>query len=58
MALKLGIQKSLSYLIPKELLSPTPSARDGVPEEVEKTNRIFICEVMNQVGKLLRLPLS
>jgi hypothetical protein len=43
------------YLVPREQLDDTPSRRAGVPQEVERTNRAFLCELICQAGTLLRL---
>jgi len=45
-----------SYLFSKDALLDTPTTRAGVSAEVEKNNRIFACEMINQAGVMLRLP--
>jgi len=51
--IKLDISNSV---VPLDKLSPTPSARDGLSDEVEMQIRSFGCELIQLAGKLLRLP--
>ena len=43
-------------VLPLDRLSPTPSAKDGLSEEVEMQIRSLGCELIQLAGKLLRLP--
>eukprot|EP00954_Amorphochlora_amoebiformis_P025691 1374615-Amorphochlora_amoeboformis.AAC.1 len=44
-----------TYVMPEELLAETPSRLVGIPEEDEKTNRIFGCELIALAGIMLRV---
>eukprot|EP00629_Pelagomonadales_sp_RCC1024_P001224 CAMPEP_0119276712 /NCGR_PEP_ID=MMETSP1329-20130426/15816_1 /TAXON_ID=114041 /ORGANISM="Genus nov. species nov., Strain RCC1024" /LENGTH=286 /DNA_ID=CAMNT_0007277149 /DNA_START=127 /DNA_END=984 /DNA_ORIENTATION=+ len=43
-------------LLPAHMLSPSPSAKDGVPEDEEARQRIWGCELIQEAGILLRQP--
>merc|ERR1712018_610190 len=43
-------------VLPLDRLSPTPSAKDGLSEEVEMQIRSLGCDLIPLAGKLLRLP--
>ena len=43
-------------LLPADILAVSPSCRDGVDGETEALHRILGCEVIQEVGILLRLP--
>lgn len=45
-----------SVLLPAEILGESPSQKDGIAKETETVHRIFGCEVIQEVGILLRLP--
>ena len=51
--IRLDISNSV---LPLDKLSPTPSGKDGLSEEVEMQIRSLGCEVIQLSGKLLRLP--
>jgi cyclin L len=45
-----------SFLLPDDILNEaTPSRSSGLSEQDEKLNRIFGCEVIQQVGELMSL---
>jgi hypothetical protein len=43
-------------VLPREKLSPTPSQKDGLPEDLETQIRSLGCELIQLAGKLLKLP--
>jgi hypothetical protein len=43
-------------VLPRDKLSPTPSQKDGLSEELETQIRSLGCELIQLAGKLLRLP--
>ena len=51
--IRLDISNSV---LPLDKLSPTPSAKDGLSDEVEMQIRSLGCELIQLAGKLLRLP--
>jgi hypothetical protein len=51
--IRLDISNSV---LPLDKLSPTPSGKDGLSEEVEMQIRSFGCELIQLAGKLLKLP--
>ncbi|KAJ8603758.1 hypothetical protein CTAYLR_000304 [Chrysophaeum taylorii] len=46
-----------SVLLPAEILARSPSVADGVSSEVEMEHRIWACELIQEAGILLRLPM-
>eukprot|EP00940_MAST-03C_sp_MAST-3C-sp2_P001188 g1188.t1 len=46
----------MSTLLPEEILSQSPSLRDGISKDVETRYRRFCCELIQEAGILLRLP--
>ena len=51
--IRLDISNSV---LPLDKLSTTPSAKDGLSEDVEMQIRSFGCEMIQLAGKLLKLP--
>jgi cyclin L len=46
-----------TFLLPPDLLSlPTPSAKDGIPADVELTYRVYACELAQELCVCLALP--
>ena len=45
-----------NLVIPDERLLNTPSAKDGMPRDVEVNLRVTGCEYIQSAGLLLRLP--
>lgn len=43
-------------LLPSEALLSSPSQKEGIEADVEQLHRIFGCELIQEVGILLRLP--
>ena len=43
-------------VLPREKLSPTPSQKDGLSEDLEKEIRSLGCDLIQLAGKLLKLP--
>ena len=51
--IRLDISNSV---LPLDKLSPTPSAKDGLSEEIEMQIRSMGCDLIQIAGKLLKLP--
>lgn len=51
--IRLDISNSV---LPLARLSATPSAKDGLPDNVEEQTRSLGCELIQLAGKLLKLP--
>ena len=51
--IRLDISNSV---LPLDKLSPTPSAKDGLSEEIEMQIRSLGCDLIQIAGKLLKLP--
>ena len=50
-------EELLSSTLPSYILvKPTPSLNDGIDSVTEKIHRIYGCELIQEVGILLRLP--
>lgn len=45
-----------NFYMSKEDLADSPSRKDGVSPEVERDQRIYGCEMIQEAGILLRLP--
>lgn len=48
-------QSGEDLLLPAEVLDASPSARDGVDGDTETRHRVFGCELISEVGILLKL---
>lgn len=47
-----------SYLYSNTALANSPSVRQGIPRDVETSNRVFICHLVEQAGNMLKLPIT
>ena len=45
-----------NFYVSKEDLANSPSRKDGISSDVEREQRIYGCEMIQEAGILLRLP--
>lgn len=45
-----------NFYVSKEALADSPSRKDGISPDVEREQRIYGCEMIQEAGILLRLP--
>jgi len=47
-----------TYLLSEEVLNNSPTVQANVPHKIEMNNRIFICQLIERAGRMLKLPIT